>query len=118
MRTIYKCTGCEAEMPVMTDGPDARERRCACGCKMAETASGQDENERLVLVKDETVDGVRHLHYNYERRPDAMFELLDNLKDIVTTQERIAKALETLVDKTPPKSADWDKKHYIKGSLI
>ena len=49
MRTIYKCTGCEAEMPVMTDGPDARERRCACGCKMAETASGR----RLTIVRDD-----------------------------------------------------------------
>ena len=68
-----------------------------------------NENERLVLVKDETVDGVRHRHYKHERRPDEMRELLDNLKDIVTTQERIADALETLVD---------DQKHHVKGGLV
>ena len=42
MRTIYKCRGCKAEMPVMTAGPDTKERRCPeCGCKMIELADGQ-----------------------------------------------------------------------------
>ena len=50
MRTVYKCTGCDELMPVMTVGLDTKERRCrVCGCKMTETASGR----RLTIVRDD-----------------------------------------------------------------
>jgi len=59
MRTIYKCTGCDEQMPVMTVGPDNKERRCpVCGCKMSVIADGQI----LTVIRDSRDSDIYRLY--------------------------------------------------------